>query len=396
MSSAAAAAPPARSRPTTLAEAREAMRAGEGTGELLDLRGGGTKAGWGRPTDPVDRVVETSGLDALVHHDPADMTATVGAGMALARLQRLLGERGQWLAVDPPTGPGASATVGGVFSAHDAGPRRLAYGSLRELVIGMTVVLADGSVARSGGRVIKNVAGYDLCKLFGGSMGTLGLVAELTVRVHPLPVASVTLVVPAEAREATRAAIALAASPLGPTAVDHDQGELLVRFEGAGASRLAERARGVLGPEGQRSAALEAQAEDDRWAHVAQGEQALEGTTTVRAATLPADYGAFAERVRREAGERGVGVELGSHVLLGLHRLRLRGPVAGQGEVIAELRKSASVTVRHPAPGLLEHVDALGPPPASFALMGRVKRALDPKGRCCPGRLWGQLAGGAR
>jgi glycolate oxidase FAD binding subunit len=186
-------------RPGSLDEAVSALtEAAAGPGGVL-VRGAGTKLGWGAPVDAATEL-DTRGLDELVAHNAGDMTAEVGAGMPLARLQELLAGAGQWLALDPP---GAGATVGGILAAGDAGPRRLRYGTVRDLVIGTTFVLADGTVGHSGSHVIKNVAGFDVTRLLTGSLGTLGLIAQVIVRLHPLPAASETLRLPAPLPEAS-------------------------------------------------------------------------------------------------------------------------------------------------------------------------------------------------
>src|SRR5690349_1035185 len=203
-------------RPTSVEEAASVLR--DSRGGVL-FRGAGTKMSWaGRPHDP-DLVLETTGLGQLLEHNPADMTASVQAGMPLRALQDRLDEAGQWLALDPPTEP-EGATVGGLLATGESGPRRLRYGALRDLVIGVTLVLPDGTVAHAGGHVIKNVAGYDLSKLVYGSLGTLGLIAEVVLRLHPLPETTATVVVPSSAQEATARSLALLAGPLEPAAVD--------------------------------------------------------------------------------------------------------------------------------------------------------------------------------
>ena len=174
------------------------------------------------------------------------MTASAQAGMPLRALQDRLGEAGQWLALDPPTEPDG-ATLGGLLATGDSGPRRLRYGALRDLVIGVTLVLPDGTVARAGGHVIKNVAGYDLSKLMYGSLGTLGLIAEVVLRLHPLPETSATVVAASSVQEATARSLDLLASPLAPTAIDWvgdprggSSGRLAVRFEGSAAGVAAQ------------------------------------------------------------------------------------------------------------------------------------------------------------
>ncbi len=146
--------------------------------------GGGTKQSWGNPTR-TNIHLSLSRLNRVIEHPWQDLTCTVQAGCTWQHLQETLKQHGQFVALDPLWSE--RATVGGVLATNDSGALRHRYGSLRDLVIGMTLVLADGTVARSGGRVVKNVAGYDLCKLLTGSFGTLAIISEATFRLHPLP-----------------------------------------------------------------------------------------------------------------------------------------------------------------------------------------------------------------
>ncbi len=147
--------------------------------------GGGTAASVGSPPARPGIVLGLGRLDAILEYEPGDLTVTAQAGLTLARLQSALRERGQWLSLDPPDAE--RATLGGIVAANASGPRRQLYGTLRDLLIGVTVVTADGGLVRGGGKVVKNVAGYDLPKLFVGSYGTLGIIVEVTVRLRPLP-----------------------------------------------------------------------------------------------------------------------------------------------------------------------------------------------------------------
>ncbi|HEV3462352.1 MAG TPA: FAD-binding oxidoreductase, partial [Actinomycetota bacterium] len=174
-------------RPGSVEEASQVLRAAAADGLAGAFMGGGSKLGLGNPPERLDLVVETRGLDQVLEHAAGDLVVKAQAGVRLADLQAALAPAGQWLALDPPE---PRATLGGVVAANASGPRRLRYGTVRDLIIGITVVLADGTVARAGGKVVKNVAGYDLAKLFCGSLGTLGLVAEATFRLHPLPAAA--------------------------------------------------------------------------------------------------------------------------------------------------------------------------------------------------------------
>jgi glycolate oxidase FAD binding subunit len=146
------------------------------------VRGGGTKLGWGPPSQP-DVELSTASLTEFVEHNEGDLTAILQAGVRVADAQRRFADAGQMLALDPPAH--ADATIGGLIAAGDSGPLRHRYGAARDLVLGVRVALPDGTVARAGGKVIKNVAGYDLAKLFAGSFGTLGAIVEVAVRLHP-------------------------------------------------------------------------------------------------------------------------------------------------------------------------------------------------------------------
>jgi glycolate oxidase FAD binding subunit len=230
-------------------------------------------------------VVSTRALDRILEHEAADLTATVEAGIRLSRLNAELAEHGQMLALDPPGDP----TVGACIADNLSGPRRHRYGTARDLVLGVTVVLADGLTASSGGKVVKNVAGYDLGKLFCGSRGTLGLIARVSLRLHPRPRVARTLVADVEGPEdAQRLARALRGSTLVPSAVDLLwPGRLAVLFEGNAAAVEAqvEAARGLLG------------ARDDDggvWEEVAARQAAARG----RVSFAPGELAAAVSRLR--------------------------------------------------------------------------------------------------
>ena len=230
--------------PASAAEAAELLA----SGRTVRPRGGGTKWAWGGLPDP-EVVLSTERLDGIVEHNAGDLTAVLGAGVRLADAQRTFAEAGQMLALDPP---GAGATVGGIVAAADTGPLRHRYGAPRDLLLGITVALSDGTVARSGGRVIKNVAGYDLAKLFAGSLGRLGTIVEIVVRLHPIPPATATAVGETEDPAAlARAALALAAAPLELEALDvrwsGGRGALLARVAGVAAEPRARRAAELMG-----------------------------------------------------------------------------------------------------------------------------------------------------
>ena len=207
--------------PGSTAEAAALLRAAASFGLTVVPRGAGTGMSWGAPPSSCDLVVDLRSMDQVLEHAAGDLVARVQAGLTMGRLASALAAAGQELALDVP----ADATVGGVVATGTAGPRRFRYGAPRDLLIGLTVVRADGVVAHSGGKVVKNVAGYDLGKLFSGSHGTLGLITEAAFRLHPRPgaVAWVTAEFgPAERLDACTAVASAARSALVPSAVELD------------------------------------------------------------------------------------------------------------------------------------------------------------------------------
>jgi glycolate oxidase FAD binding subunit len=203
---------PSVSEPATLEEASAVL--GGGKRVSIEREGG-------------EVVLSTAGLNRVLEHEPGDLTAIVEAGIRLSELQAYLARHGQMLALDPPGDP----TIGACLAGDLSGPRRHRYGAMRDLVIGVTVVLAGGLVASSGGKVVKNVAGYDLGKLFSGSQGRLGLVARVALRLHPRPAAEATIV--AETDDARGLWQAVHRSQLEPSAVDIlPPGRIAFLFEG--------------------------------------------------------------------------------------------------------------------------------------------------------------------
>src|SRR5580692_11354407 len=172
--------------PSSTDEAAALLRAATEAGLAVVPRGAGTGFSWGAPPSRCDLVLDLRSMDQVLEHAAGDLVARVQAGATIGQLSVALGSAGQQLALDVP----AEATVGGVVATGTAGPRRYRYGAPRDLLIGITMVRADGVVAHAGGKVVKNVAGYDLGKLLAGSYGTLGLITEATFRLHPRPPAS--------------------------------------------------------------------------------------------------------------------------------------------------------------------------------------------------------------
>src|SRR5450755_4734834 len=209
--------------PASLDEASAVMRAAAGLGLAVVPRGGGTRLGWGCAPGRCDLIVETRLMNAVIEHAAGDLVARIQAGVPVRHLSAVLGEAGQRLALDPPA-THDGGTIGGLLATGAAGPLRLRYGTPRDLLIGITVVRADGAVTRSGGKVVKNVAGYDLGKLYTGSYGTLGVIAEAAFRLHPLPAATAFVTDDVYGAAAVAQAVSAAAgSDLAPSAVEIDR-----------------------------------------------------------------------------------------------------------------------------------------------------------------------------
>ena len=226
-------------RPAGVTEAAAVLTAASTLGMTAVPRGSGTRLAWGVPPTGCDLVVDTSRMNKVLEHAAGDLVVRVQAGVGLDQLADVLAKAGQRLALDPPAAaplpgpangastahpPHGAGTIGGLLATGAAGPLRLRYGTPRDLAIGITVVRADGTVASAGGKVVKNVAGYDLGKLFAGSYGTLGLIVEAAFRLHPRPAATSFVTLDAADRESAAAVTALvASSPLAPSAVELDR-----------------------------------------------------------------------------------------------------------------------------------------------------------------------------
>jgi glycolate dehydrogenase FAD-binding subunit len=249
---------PTVSEPASLEEAERELERAAAEGLRVGIGHGG------------DVTISTRRLNRVIEHSAGDLTAIVEAGIRLSELDAKLAKHGQMLALDPPGDP----TVGACLAADLSGPRRHHFGTARDLVIGVTVVLAYGTRASSGGRVVKNVAGYDLGKLFCGSRGTLGLIARVGLRLHPRPKASRTLVVPvADAERAQQLAQTVLRSQLAPVAVDLLwPGRLALLFEGGrrAVDAQLDDARALLG----------GHEDDSVWAEIGEAQLASRGRVT--------------------------------------------------------------------------------------------------------------------
>ena len=369
--------------PKTNEEAAEVVRECAANGRIVLARGGGTKAGWSRRVSEGDyTVIDTRGLNRIVEHNAGDFTAVVEAGIPLKEAQAVFARAGQMLALDPPLGASDAATVGGVLASNDSGPLRHRYGSVRDLVIGITVVLSDGTIASSGGRVIKNVAGYDLAKLFTGSYGTLGLVTRVALRLHPMANRSATLVAESSDAGAIAAtAIALSRLPLEADCLDvqwaDGSGRLLVRFAGAAAEQ---RARSAVRHVGSLSRSEIVTDDHQLWSDQRARQRNPEGSI-LKISGRPTDL----QRVIQTADAHGGTVV--SRAALGLSWLSLPAPAELSAIRTALAPRWCTVLdgaerVQQPWPEL---------EPGLRVLMSRVKQRFDPTQAFSPGVFAGAI-----
>jgi glycolate oxidase FAD binding subunit len=368
--------------PATYAEMSEVLADSSRSATAVRFRGAGTKSGWGGKVE-ADVDVSSEGLASILEHNAGDLTAVVQAGVKLSVAQAAFEEAGQMLSIDPPRAP--EATIGGVLATADSGPLRHRYGTMRDLILGITVVLSDGTIARSGGKVIKNVAGYDIAKLFTGAFGTLGMIVEVALRLHPRPQRTVTV----RSASDEPASLAMAASALAHLPLEMDSldiswgdggGEVLARFAGAapeGRADAAVRALGGLGAQ----ASIE---EDDGviWEAQRSAQRAGRGALA-RVSVLPSEMPAVMAASLRCVGRAGMGVFY-------VH-------ITGEDLVgtIEELRRAlgpAQVVVFDAPDDVRTKVDVWGSgDEGAVGLMRRIKSRFDPAGICNPGIFVGGI-----
>jgi glycolate oxidase FAD binding subunit len=356
-------------------------------GRSVRIVGGGTKQGWGALAPEPALTLQTGSLHRILEHNVGDLTAVLEAGVPLARAQARFAETGQMLALDPPLGERHAATIGGVIASADSGPLRHRYGGPRDLVIGITVALPDGTLARAGGNVIKNVAGYDLAKLFTGSFGTLGAIVSVNVRLHPRPqTTATTLGASADPAVLASAAQALQAAPLEFEALDVGWrgrwGELLARTGGARPEPRARRAAALMREQGLER--IDVSGEDaELWARQREGQRSR-GRALVRLATKPSAL-ADVLRVAQACGAALVG-----RAALGTSYLELDpDAVAPLRERLPDAR--AAVVLDGPA-WLRQAQDPWGSREGpALELMRRIKRSFDSAGICNPGAFVGGI-----
>ncbi len=402
--------------PGDVTEAAAVLQAAAAEGLTAVPRGAGTRLAWGSPPARCDLVIDTRGLNRVLEHAAGDLVVRVQAGVGMDQLAEVLAAAGQRLALDPPAGNGTGDTIGGVLATGVAGPLRLRYGTPRDLAIGITVVRADGTVASSGGKVVKNVAGYDLGKLFAGSYGTLGLIVEAAFRLHPLPGATsfVTLDA-ADAASAYAAVAAAASSPLAPSAAEIDRPArraptrvgILLEGDPDGVAERSARLTELLG-----GAASVWPAPPDWWGR---GAAAAPGGTVIRIAFWAAALAEVLGAIDAAASAAGLDPVVSGSAAAGVIYAAVdeNAATAALEQFVTGLRAAlggtpaspvpaatlspaggppsrASAVVLHAPAEVRAAVDLWGPVPA-LGLMRAVKDQFDPEHRMAPGRFAGGI-----
>ena len=378
--------------PGTETELAEVLRLSNEAGLSVIPIGGRTKLGWGNPPARADVILSTVRLNKIIEHAWADLTISVEAGCTIQKLQDTLAQRGQRLALDALWPQ--KATVGGILSTNDSGALRLRFGALRDLIIGVTIALADGTLASSGGKVVKNVAGYDLPKLVTGALGTLGVITRAVFRLHPLPLNSRAFSVSTgHAEETQKFVLAVQDSKLAHTFLqshfsDENYSASDILFEGTEAGLTAQETqlRTLAAPANVAEASASAwAARESLWSF-----SDPESTAVAKISILPTATARTIELLAQTARTQRLRWKALIYAT-GLGWLRLDGTPIDLHAALEILREeledrnSSLVVFRHPAK--MPAFDAWGTPGDSLPLMKSVKNRLDPKNTLNPGRF---------
>jgi glycolate oxidase FAD binding subunit len=380
--------------PGTAEEVAGALKIATGAGLKMIPRGGATKMGWGNPPRGGELILSTRRLNRVVEHAWGDMTATAEAGCTFQQLQHTLAEHGQRLALDPLWPE--HATIGGILATNDSGPLRVRFGSLRDLIIGITLALPDGTLAKSGGKVVKNVAGYDLPKLATGSLGTLGIITQAIFRLHPVPRESRTLSFSSsDGGSMNTLVLAIQDCNMVPTGVQVRAGsgrapEVDLRFEGtlAGCEAQIEQTLRIA------SGARRIESPADVWNAHAELWSGTEPCVVCKFSLLPADLGVFLESIGKVAEPLHLPWKLVAQAV-GAGYLRLESTDSSALiSALEDMRKKLetrgdSLVILRCPHEIKSKMDVWGSAGDALALMRSIKAQFDPTGVLNPGRFVG-------
>jgi glycolate oxidase FAD binding subunit len=373
-------------QPASAAEVAKVLKCADEVGLAVAPRGSGTKTGWGNRPKRCDLVLSLARMTQVIEHAASDLTVSVQAGCTVGTLQKVLASQGQRLAFDPLWPE--RATIGGTLAINDGGSLRIRFGALRDLIIGITLALPDGTLAKSGGKVVKNVAGYDLPKLATGSLGTLAVITDAVFRLHPVFAETRSLTVPMkDLHSANQLLLAIMDSRLAFTglqmrAAREQAVEVDVRFEGT-----------LAGVEGQvrelsrmASPNVAAQARAECWR--ARQDLFQPGAVVAKFSTLPAELAAFSGLLAQHARNSQWSLVAQAN---GIGHLR----IAAGADVLMRLRSAlepaGSLVVQQCPPEMKDRLDVWGSPGDTLPLLRRVKQQFDPKATLNPGRFVGGI-----
>ena len=408
-------------RPTSPQEISEAMSVASEHDLTVSPLGGRTRTGLGNAPESLDLVIDMTGVDQVLAHNAADLTATVEAGIRVSRLQEVLAEHGQFLAIDPPVPD--QATIGGSLAVGWSGPATWQNWSPRDIVIGMRTVQSDGTVTKSGGQVVKNVSGYDMARMHIGSLGTLGIIAEVSFKLTPLPARQATVLAAFDSDgSCLDAALAVFGSSLVPLAITtlHGQegrargiddiggGRPSLAIRVGGRAKSVERqtddvasifrrfdANDIAVVDGDDAARMWRRMGDFGWA---------EETTPVagiRASVLPTDVPGALESLpdmENSSGLRWRAATQTSQGVIDIHWFEAKGESSAEhvGAAIAKTvqsvrRVGGTAVVTHAPTHFKESIDVWGEPTSAIDTMRNLKQQYDPNRLLNPGRFMGGI-----
>jgi FAD/FMN-containing dehydrogenase len=396
--------------PASVEEACEVLRLAASEGWAVVPAGAGTWLDVGNPLSRAELIVSTSRMQRIIEHEPADLVACAEAGVTLDALNTELSRAGQWLPLDPPRDE--RATIGGVVATGMGGAQGFGYGQPRSSVIGMRVALADGRLIKAGGRVVKNVAGYDLCKLFTGSYGTLGLILELTFKLRPLPARTMTVAACAPLDSLLRSAHSILDARLLPVAIEllstgaaariavsneEAHPTLLVRYAGTPETVAFQTEETIKRLRGENATvnSIAIEGDQEHWNNLAALSLRDENQLSWRAGVRPTELQAFL-KLAMEDNSSARPSSLLWHAGVGDGRVRVISSAAeDEALCVASLERlragararGGSLVIEDAPTEIKKAFEVWGIPGASLPLMQRVKSQLDPAGTLSPGRF---------
>jgi glycolate oxidase FAD binding subunit len=409
--------------PSTEEEISEILKLANRDSLSVIPRGGGTKLGIGNKPRKADIILGTDRLNRVIEHNDSDLVATTGCGIKLSEFQTALKEKNQSLPIDPPHLE-RGATIGGIIATNDSGPRRLRYGTahgtMRELVLGIKIIRPDGEIAKAGAKVVKSVAGYDIPKLYIGSLGTLGIIIETTLRLYTVPEYSLTYLASfSSIQEAHATALSTLNSSLTPTCLELVSSSLseslstglelnlkknayvlATRFESVEkavknqAAKLSEICSNYNG----QGVIVEGDLERKFWHEITEFPFTKDKNRTVvcKASVLIKDVTTLLEKLEDLSKKTGLKIQASARAGNGVVMISLEGDVPNLLQAAKSVRQLASslngsMVIQHAPPSIKSEIDVWGEIGSSLELMKRLKSQFDPNGVMNPGRFVGGI-----